>query len=88
MIICLVGLLLVGCNLKGYLVSIYTNTLGIKHYNTTANQLEITEAMKSGNDILVIKVSSVINLGSVIGDVNYESRNLYYYNPLNYGTYT
>lgn len=72
-------------NLVGYLVSIYSNDTGIDNYSTNTNQLVITEEMVSGNDILVIKVCSIV------GGANYETRDLFYYNPLDankYGVYT
>jgi len=72
-------------NLTGYLVSIYTNDTGIDSYTTSSNQLSITEQMVVGNDILVIKVCAIV------GGVNYETKNLFYYNPLDdnkYGVYT
>lgn len=72
-------------NLTGYMVSIYTNSLGIKHYNTTTNSLEITESMMSGNEVLAIEVSSIV------GGTNYKMKQLYYYNPIDcdeYGKYT
>ena len=72
-------------NLSGYLVSIYTNTLGIKHYETSTTSLSITDAMMSANDILAI------NVCSVVGGVNYETKELYYFNPIDkdeHGVYT
>ncbi len=72
-------------NLTGYMVSIYTNSLGINHYNTTTNLLQITDEMMSGNEVLAINVSSVV------GGINYKMKQLYYFNPADcdeYGIYT
>ena len=74
-----------GSNLTGYVVSIYTNSLGVDNYTTSSTSLDIADSMKCGNEILVIKVSAVI------GGVNYSSKDLYYYNPIDddkYGEYT
>lgn len=62
--------------ISGYLVSIYTNTLGIKHYQTTENSFNIMDSMMSGTDILAIQVSTIIN------GVNYKSKDLVYFNPI------
>lgn len=72
-------------NLTGYLVAIYTNTLGVKHYETTNTYLVLNSLLTSGHDILAIKICSVVD------GVNYETEDVYYYNPIDedkYGVYT
>jgi hypothetical protein len=67
-----------GANLTSYNVSIYTNSNGVKVYNTVEPCFVIDD-VNTGNDVLAIKVSAVI------GGVNYANDQLYYYNPLNVG---
>jgi len=68
-----------------YLVSIYSNTLGIVDYLCDETKLIITNEMMISNDVLAIKVSSVVDKN------NYESKKLCYFNPIDdnkYGEYT
>ena len=72
-------------NMSGYLVSIYTNSLGVIDYHVDENSIEISDSMKSGNDVLAIKVCAIV------GGAAYEADDLFYYNPLDdnkYGVYT